>query len=97
MWTHEELEALIPIIDQKLKIIEEDFKPLPPLTKEECLEYFTRFYNIANTRALALHETFLMGQLLSCFEHAIKAEMLGKKGRYIVMSEDEINERMKET
>jgi hypothetical protein len=38
----------------------------------------------------------MSGQLLACFEQAIRAEMLGKKGRYFVMSEDQINGMMAE-
>lgn len=32
----------------------------------------------------------MTGQAVSCFEQAVRAEMLGKRGRYFMISEDDI-------
>ena len=97
-WTREELNALIPKIAQDLDKIEIDqggnIKPLPPMTLAECGDLFSRLLDIAATRTLTNDECFMHGQLLSCYRHAVQAEMLGRKGRYFVVSEDEITSLM---
>lgn len=93
-WTHEELQVLIPKLEAKLKAVEDeeggDVKPVPPLTKDECLDYFWRLMDSAAVRPLNKQEIFIHGQLLAQFEQAILAERLGKKGRYYVIPEDKI-------
>ena len=37
-----------------------------------------------------------MGQLLAVFQYAVRAETLGRKGRYFVLSEEDINRMMQE-
>lgn len=45
---------------------------------------------LATMRMLTEAEAFIGGQLLAQFQHATRATMLGKKGRYYVISEEEI-------
>lgn len=95
-WTRQELDALLPKIEKRIAEAEaeqeEQVKPLPPLTVAECLEYFNRFMDIAAERPLTSRECFTHGQLLSQFQQATQAEMLGKKGRYYVINEANIVE-----
>jgi hypothetical protein len=91
--THDEVEALIPILEEDLAAIEaehEDARPLPAMTAEESKGRLLRLIGVATTRPLTRSEDFLCGQLLACYAMAIRAEMLGKKGRYFVVSEDDI-------
>jgi len=100
-WTHEELQAMIPKIEDRLdeaeaKAKEEGctLKPLPSLTEEECKDYLFRLLDAASARTLTLDECYLHGQILAQFEQAVIARCLGKKGRYYVISEDNIMEVM---
>ena len=97
-WTRDQLDELIPEIQQELDDIEKDFEeevnPIPPLTADEAAEYIMRLLGAAKERLLTDHECFLHGQLLSVFKMAIQAETLGHKkagGRYFVVSEEEIS------
>lgn len=101
-WTHEELQAAIPKLEKGLdQIVAEEaeqgneVKPLPAMTFEECREYFDRIMDIASERPLTKSECFIHGQLLCCFEMAVRAEMLGKKGRYFVFSQESIEQMLK--
>ena len=97
-YTHEELQALIPQLKKKLDAIvaeqPHEVRPLPPMSVEEAKDYFYRLMDIAAERPLTQAECFVHGQLLSCFKMAVRAEMLGKKGRYFVFGEDEIKNFM---
>ena len=96
-WTREEIDRLLPRLEESIARAEAedpDLRPLPPMTAEECLDLFRRFMDVAATRRLTLPECGLHGQLLAVFMHAVRAEMLGRTGRYIVISEDEIREQM---
>jgi len=99
-WTREELQALIPKLKQEMADIEaeepHEIRPLPPMTREEVMDYFYSLMDIAATRPLTSAECFIHGQLLCNYQHAVRAELLGKKGRYFVVSEDEI-EKLKDT
>jgi hypothetical protein len=98
-WTPEELEKLIPKVKASLEELEaedEDIRPLAPMTAEECKELFFRLLNTAITRMLTKNEIDILSQLLACFEMAIRAETLGKKGRYIVLHEDDIKRLVEE-
>jgi hypothetical protein len=91
--THDEVEALIPKLEKDLSEIEaeqEDARPLPAMTAEESKDRLLRLIGLATTRPLTRSEGFLCGQLLACYEMAIRAEMLGKKGRYYVIGEGDI-------
>lgn len=94
-WTHEELQALLPKLEKKL-VTEEIENPgirgLPPMTVEESKNYFFKLIDIAKERPITFSESLIFGQLLSVFQQAVRAEMLGKKGRFFVISEDEINQ-----
>jgi hypothetical protein len=102
-WTHEELQALIPACKEEMSQIEEEefadsgtrIKPLPPLTKNECLDYFWRLTKVAEQRPLTREETFVHSELVAQFEQAVLAERMGYKGRYYVVSQEQIEELMK--
>jgi hypothetical protein len=100
-WTFDDLEYLIPKLEKDLDDAEEEqkkeqlpgqeeVKPLPPMTEGECIEYFNRLLDAAGTRALTARECFLHGQLLAQFKQASIAAALGKKGRFYVISENDI-------
>lgn len=95
-WTHEELQALIPELEREIAQTEaeqkEEVRPLPPMTVEEATQFFYRLMDIAATRPLTQRECFMHGQLLACFQYAVRAETLGKKGRFFVLSEEQINQ-----
>lgn len=96
-WTHEQIQELLPKLKSNLQEMEAedpDIRPLPPMTVAEAKDYFFRLFDVASTRSLNPSECFIMGQLLSVFEQAVRAESLGKKGRYFVISEDDINRMM---
>lgn len=100
-WTHEELQAMLPKVEAQLEQAEAEakeegaiLKPLPPMTVEECKEYFWRLMDSAAERPLTLDECGLHGQLLAQYEQAVMARFLGKKGRYYVISEDNVLEMM---
>lgn len=97
-WTHEQIDELIPRVKQHLadqEANDPELRPLPPMTVDECKEYFFRFVDIASTRPLDEKESGILGQLLSVFQFAVRAETLGKKGRFFIISEDDINKMMK--
>lgn len=99
-WTRDELETLLPKLKQELADIEaaepHEIRPLPPMTREECQDYFNRLMDTAAERPLTSAECFIHGQLLCNYQHAILAESFGKKGRFFVISEEEINQLVKE-
>ena len=93
-WTRDEIAVLIPKLKKSIEITEaedEDIRPLPPMDIEECKELFFRMIDNATNRPLTNAEHCLCGQILANFQHAVRAETLNKKGRYFVLSEDEIN------
>jgi hypothetical protein len=93
-WTREQIDELIPKVKQNLaeqEANDPELRPLPPMTVEECKEYFFCLVDIASTRALNENEAGILGQLLSVFQFAVRAETLGKKGRFFVISEDDIS------
>lgn len=99
-WTRAEVDAILPKLKASMEECcvghEHEVKPLPPMTTHESRDYLLRLMDIAAKRPLTFAECFLHGQLLAVYEHAVKAEMLGKKGqRYFVISEDQINERLR--
>jgi hypothetical protein len=95
-WAHEELHEFFPEaktrLEKQIREIEanEEARPLPPLSKDECIKYFFRLMDAAVERPLTRKETFIHGQLLAQFEQSVLAESLGKQGRYYVISEDHI-------
>lgn len=96
-WSVEEIERVAPKIRADLKKYElenPDVKLLPPMTVEEATDFFLRYLNTATERPLTTAETLILSQLLSCYKQAVRAETMGKKGRYIVLSEDDINSMM---
>ena len=99
-WTHEQIQALLPKLEKSLKETEasqeEEVRGLPAMTKEEAKDYIFRIMDYAAERPLTQREIFIHGQLLCCFEMAVMAETLGKKGRYFVVSEEHINKLMQQ-
>jgi hypothetical protein len=66
------------------------------MSRDEVLEYIGRLLTIATTRPITEPERFIFEQLLSNFRAAVLAEAMGKKGRYFVLSEDDIGRMMKQ-
>ena len=92
-WTHDELAILIPKIKKTIEsaeLADENVRPLPPMSVNECKDLFFKLLDIAKTRPLASSETFLCGQILSNLQMAVRAETLGRKGRFFVLSDDDI-------
>lgn len=99
-YTLQELKALLPRIKKSLEKEEAenpDIKPLPPMTKDECLDCFSRLMDIAAQRPLTEGECFLHGQLLSVFESAIDAEGLGLEGRWFCVNESNLKKIVERT
>lgn len=99
-WSHEELQAMIPVAKRRLAEAEAqqpfEVRGLPPLALEECLEYFSGLMDLAAKRPLTPQEVFLHDQLLSQFRQATWAEALGKKGRFYVIPESALEELERE-
>lgn len=93
-WTHAELADLRARLRAEIADVEADepdIRPLPAMTREEALLLLSTIGTAATTRPLTRAESAISGQLLCCFEHAVRAEMLGKRGRYFVVAESEID------
>jgi hypothetical protein len=96
-YTHEELADLKSKLTAHLTDVEQEFpdaRPLPAMTEEEAGELLITLVQTSTTRTLTREEVFLMGQLLTTYRMAIEARMLGRKGRYFVVGEKDI-ERMR--
>jgi hypothetical protein len=93
-WTHEELSELKRKIESSLRATERkypDIRPLPPMDEEEARDLLHEFFSAAAERLLAESESVMMGQLLAAYAMAVEARMLGmKKGRYMVLSEEQL-------
>lgn len=97
-YTREQLDRMIPKVKALLArdeaaAIEDgigEITGMPPMTRDEALEFLSRLVAAGQERLLTRHEGFMHGQLMSVFEQAVRAEMLGKKGRYFVVSEEQI-------
>ena len=89
-----ELRAMIPRLEAGLAEIESEFpnaRPVPPLAADEVLELLHGLMGAAASRSLTRDEIFLHGQLLCSYKMAVQAETLGKKGRYFVVSEEDLH------
>ena len=101
-WTREELQALVPKLEANLKRTEEDMdlffeeeiKPVPPMTENECFALLMGLMDQAHQRPLTRKECFLHGQILAQYRMAVAATVMGKKGRYYVIPEDAINQQV---
>jgi hypothetical protein len=92
-WTHEELADLRSRVERRLEDTETEHanaRPLPPLSEDEAHELLDSIIDLAAQRALTLDDCFLFGQTLCCYRMSIEARMLGRKGRYLVLSEEDI-------
>ena len=67
-----------------------DVRPLPPMTLNEAKELLLAVAEAATARPLTDDEGFLHGQLVAAFGMAVRAETLGRPGRYYVISEEDI-------
>lgn len=98
-WTREELDKMKSLAVGLIKEHTEeeaaagnDIRPLPPMTVEEASDYILSLVEVGQTRLLTRAECFMHGQLLAVFKQAVQAEMLGKKGRYMVISEEQMSQ-----
>jgi hypothetical protein len=94
-WTHEQINEFLPNLKTDLAKQEKanpNIRPLPPMTVEECRDFFFRLMSLASSRAITHDECCIMGQLLSVFQSAVRAEALGHKGRFFVVSEEDVNQ-----
>lgn len=96
-WSFNQLDEIIPClhkIENTLDKIEseqdDEVNPLPAMTTQECLDYFFIIINIAKKRVLTSKEAFISEQLIANYKMAVSAELLGKTGRYFVISEKDI-------
>jgi hypothetical protein len=102
-WTMDELRRVIPHLETRLEEnqarcqAEEGFtpRPLPPMSTEECLDLFSRLLDRARAGPLAAADRFLFEQCLSAYQMAVRAETLGKSGRWFVFSEADFNQVVK--
>lgn len=99
-WTLEELRALVPKLDAELREMEAEqpfnVKPIGPLTRDEAHELLIALLDQAERGALTPEQGFVGGQLLAVFEQAVIAQTLGRHGRYMVVSEAELDEFMRQ-
>lgn len=94
-WTHEEIQEFLPKLESELAQKESEnpnIKPLPPMTLDECKTYLFRFIGLASERPLSGDEAFFLGQLISVFQSSVRAETLEYKGRFFVLTEDDVNQ-----
>jgi hypothetical protein len=96
-WTIEELDGLKRRLEKSINGMEKaepGLRGLPPMAEDEVREMLLAFLETAATRPLTRDEASLCGQLLCQFRMAVQAQILGRKGRYYVFSEDQINKLM---
>jgi hypothetical protein len=97
-WTIEELDGLKHRLEKSINSTEKEFpdlRGLPPMTEDEAKGMLLAFIDTATTRPLTVDESALCGQLVCQFRMAVQAQILGRKGRYYVFSEDDISKLMK--
>lgn len=92
-YTRDQLDNVLQKTKTEMEAFESEFptvRPLPAMTAEECEDMFDRLMDQAEQRPLTREECFLHGQIVTCFLHAVRAETLGKPGRYFCVSEDDV-------
>lgn len=92
-WTYEELEAMKAGLLEGIERTEREnpnIRPLPPLEEGEARSLLQTLAETATYRLLTVDEEFLVGQLLSVFRMAVIADAMGKKGRYFVVSREDM-------
>lgn len=80
--------------------VDQNVKPLPPMTGDECMEYLIRLIDTAAGRPLMSAECFVFGQLLAQFRQASWVEAMGIKERCYVIPEAHIDaylQKLRET
>lgn len=98
-WSLEELQQLLPRVRATIEEMEADcpgVRPVPPLAVEETLNLLLSLFGQAVERPLTNEESILGGQLLAQFQQAVTAETLGKRGRYYVLSEEQIRQMVEQ-
>ena len=97
-WTHAELRAIVPVMEAQLEasvsVLDYEVRPLPVMSHAEVRDTLLNMMNVAATRALTPQECFIHGQLLAQLETAVRAQMLGFNGRFLVMTEAQILEQI---
>ena len=92
-YTHEDLAEMKRNLKERISDVLDEYpeaRPLPPMEEMEACDFLSLLIETTAIRPLVRDECFLMGQLLSCYRQAIEARMLGRKGRYFVVSEADI-------
>jgi len=101
-YSFEELRRVIPSLKHDIESMEREeaalgniARPCGPLTLAEAREFLLDLVGAAESRPLTRAEVFLHGQLLCVYEQAVRAEMLGKSGRYFVIPEAALQDLIK--
>jgi len=92
-WTHEELEEIKSRLKERIDRTEAEhpnIRGLPPMALDEAKDLLLALASTAMERVLTEDEAFLHGQLVAAFGMAVRAETLGHRGRYYVISEQDI-------
>lgn len=92
-WTHEELEEMKNRLEASINRTEAEnpnIRPLPPMALDEAKDLLLALADTATVRVLTEDESFLHGQLVAAFGMAVRAATLGHRGRYYVISEQDI-------
>ena len=93
-YSHEDLAALKKQLEEDLYGFERQYpevRPLPPMGEDEAKDLLIGLMQIAATRMLTENESFFCGQLLAAHRMAVEARMLGRRGRYYVISMEEFD------
>ena len=94
-YSHQELADMNASLKAQIEQTEQEHpevRALPPMSEPEARELLMSWIATARHRQITEGEAFLMEQLLSAFGMACRAEVLGYKGRYYVISEDRLIE-----
>ncbi len=67
-----------------------NIRGLPPMALDEAKDLLLALGDTATVRVLTEDEAFLHGQLIASYGMAVRAATLGRKGRYYVISEEDI-------
>lgn len=92
-WTYEELQQMLGTVTKQIEISEAEnpnARPVLPLSEEEAFGLIFKLVGLAEARALTGDEVFLFGQLIANYRMSVEARMLGRKGRYFVISEAQL-------
>lgn len=98
-WTKDELSKMLPNVERTFEQTQKELeaeglnpRPLPPMTVDDCEDYFCRLLGIAEQRPLTRQESFLFGSLFSVYRQAVVAYTKGYKGAWFCISEDQMKQ-----